>query len=182
MGSWSVNCGISNISITSGNDCVLLPLKKNTEYEGYLPYLPATLPIFGTYDDYGGLEDILKDDNTKLIAKHFNITIEKFVQYLVDWTTYQREEVDCDYNDIYDEHGNIDLGWVHKYICDLELDEVSWDDETGDIDNELPYRITINTNAKSHIFEFLVKKGDCIEATWEHRIWDAKITNLKQII
>jgi hypothetical protein len=47
MGSWSVYCGVSNISITDGNECVLLPLKKNDGYHGYLPYLPATLPIFG---------------------------------------------------------------------------------------------------------------------------------------
>lgn len=25
---------------------------------GYDPYKPAMLPIFGTYDDYGGMEDI----------------------------------------------------------------------------------------------------------------------------
>jgi hypothetical protein len=49
MGSWSV-CGISNISITSGNDCVLLPLKEtNGEYHRYSP---TTLPIFGKYNDY----------------------------------------------------------------------------------------------------------------------------------
>jgi hypothetical protein len=53
-GSWSVYCGISNISITSGNDCVLLPLKEtNGEYHRYSP---ATLPIFGKYNDYGGIE------------------------------------------------------------------------------------------------------------------------------
>jgi len=81
MGSWSVYCGVSNISITSGNDCVLLPLKKNTSHQGYIPYLPATLPIFGRYDDYGGLEDIVEDDNTKLIASHFGLPIHDFCQY-----------------------------------------------------------------------------------------------------
>ena len=79
MGSWSVYCGISNIAITSGNKCVLLPLKK-TEAGEYLPLLPSTLPIFGTYDDYGGLEDIEEDDNTKLIEEHFNCSIHDFCQ------------------------------------------------------------------------------------------------------
>lgn len=51
MGSWSVYCGISRMSITSGDECVFLPLKKG--YGEYLPYYPATLPIYGTYDDYG---------------------------------------------------------------------------------------------------------------------------------
>jgi len=80
MGSWSVYCGISQIAITAGRPCVLIPLKK--EYNNtYLPYLPATLPIFGTYDDYGGIEDIEKDENTKLIEEHFDCTIEEFCYY-----------------------------------------------------------------------------------------------------
>lgn len=78
MGSWSVYCGISKIVITSGQKCVLLPLKKNLNGESYLSYLPATLPIFGEYDDYGGIENIEKDDNTKLIEEHFGVSIEDF--------------------------------------------------------------------------------------------------------
>lgn len=93
MGSWSVNCGISNITITAGTECVLLPLKTNESGEGYLPYLPATLPIFGEYDDYGGIENIVEDDNTKLIENHFGITISEFCEFLVDGKfTYDREE------------------------------------------------------------------------------------------
>jgi hypothetical protein len=33
MGSWSVSCEISNIAITSGNKCAILPLRK--EYANY---------------------------------------------------------------------------------------------------------------------------------------------------
>jgi hypothetical protein len=36
----------------------------------YHRYSPATLPIFGKYNDYGGIEDIVIDDNTKLIEEH----------------------------------------------------------------------------------------------------------------
>ncbi len=84
MGSWSVYCGISNISITAGNQCVLLPLKKNDTYEGYLPYLPATLPIFGKYNDYGGIECIEEDENTKLIEEHFGCKIQDFCNHFTD--------------------------------------------------------------------------------------------------
>jgi hypothetical protein len=82
MGSWSVYCGISNITITSGQECVFIPLKKNDNYRGYMPFMPATLPIFGEYDDYGGIENIVKDNNTELIAKHFNCEIEEFCYFL----------------------------------------------------------------------------------------------------
>lgn len=81
MGSWSVYCGISKIAITSGQKCVLLPLKKNNTRDSYLTHLPATLPIFGEYDDYGGIENIEKDDNTKLIEEHFGVKIEKFCEF-----------------------------------------------------------------------------------------------------
>jgi len=94
MGSWSVYCGTSNISITSGHECVLLPLKKNNRGNySYSPYLPATLPIFGEYDDYGGLENIKEDENTKFIEEYFGIDILTFTKIFTDWVTYQRSEM-----------------------------------------------------------------------------------------
>lgn len=80
MGSWSVYCGISQIAITSGKECVLLPLMEN-KYMEYDEYIPATLPIYGEYDDYGGIEKIEKNENTQLIEEHFNCTIEQFCHY-----------------------------------------------------------------------------------------------------
>ena len=92
MGSWSVSCGISNIAITSGNECCIIPIKES--HQEYGGYLPTTLPIFGKYDDYGGMEDIVEDENTKLIEAFFGITIAEFVEFLVDGEfTYDRREV-----------------------------------------------------------------------------------------
>jgi len=81
MGSWSVYCNISNISITSGRKCVFLALKENELEISYLPYLPAILPIFGEYDDYGGIENIEENENTKLIEKHFKCSIHDFCYF-----------------------------------------------------------------------------------------------------
>ena len=94
MGSWSVYCETSKIAITAGDECVILPIRKNTG-RGYQPNMPACLPIFGTYNDYGGMEDIIEDENTKLIESHFGITIDEFVVLFVDGhLTYNREEAD----------------------------------------------------------------------------------------
>jgi hypothetical protein len=93
MGSWSVYCNISQIAITAGNKCVLLPIKVNHGEYGYTPYLPATLPIFGKYNDYGGIEKIEENDSTKLIEEHFGITIQEFADIFPDWLSYQREEM-----------------------------------------------------------------------------------------
>jgi hypothetical protein len=81
MGSWSVYCGISKIAITSGQDCVLLPLKPDKGHRTYMKWLPAVMPIFGKYDDYGGIEDIVEDDNTKLIESYFGVKIHDFCYY-----------------------------------------------------------------------------------------------------
>ena len=35
-------------------------------------FKPAMFPIFGDYDDYGGMENIQEDDNTKTLEKHFD--------------------------------------------------------------------------------------------------------------
>lgn len=123
MGSWSVSCGISNIAITSGNKCVLLPLIKDKgEYGGYAP---VTLPIFGDYDDYGGLENIIEDENTKLIEEHLGITISEFVEYLVDGKfTYHRDEVDPTIQKLKDngrfyEVENCRFMWIDKQVYDF---------------------------------------------------------------
>jgi hypothetical protein len=81
MGSWSVYCGISHIAITSGTPCVFLGLKKAKYSRINMPYEITTLPIFGKYDDYGGIEDIESDENTKLIEEHFDCTIDEFCYY-----------------------------------------------------------------------------------------------------
>lgn len=93
MGSWSVSCGISNIAITAGHECVLVPLRKNNQDYGYFEYIPAILPIFGQYNDYGGIEEIEKNINTELIEKVTGVTIEEFCTFLVDGKyTYNRDE------------------------------------------------------------------------------------------
>jgi hypothetical protein len=91
MGCWSIYCGISQIAITSGDKCVLLPLKKERNGD-YLPYLPATLPIFGEYDDYGGLVNIEETEYTKFLEEYFGIPILDFTKIFTDWKTYQRDE------------------------------------------------------------------------------------------
>jgi hypothetical protein len=83
MGCWSVSCGISNLSIVAGQKCVVLPIRRELSINPlYDPkWVAATLPIYGTYDDYGGIEDIEENENTKLIEKHFNVPIHDFVYF-----------------------------------------------------------------------------------------------------
>lgn len=98
MGCFSISGSISNLSISYGDKCVyfpLLPSKYMSEDGIYVSigglsqivandgpncyFSPATLPIIGYYNDYGSLENIEEDENTKTIEKFFDCSIQEFV-------------------------------------------------------------------------------------------------------
>ncbi len=121
MGSWSVYCSISRITINSGTKCVFLPLIKNnggsSEYDSHIP---ATLPIFGEYNDYGGIENIVRDENVELIEKMYKCTIEEFCDFLTDG----RKDYKDEYSDWYGkEHlkplEKFTYMWVHGQVWEF---------------------------------------------------------------
>lgn len=86
MGSFSVACGMSNIPITGGEQVLFLPLKQN-RYLSNIPkehffcysddlYEPALLPIEGTYNTYGSIDNIVKNEHTSYLEQKFNNSIE----------------------------------------------------------------------------------------------------------
>ena len=81
MGHWSVCCGISNVPIVRGQRCVVLPIRKQKDYSRGDSWISGVLPIYGNYDDYGGLENIEENENTKLIESYFNVSIKDFVNF-----------------------------------------------------------------------------------------------------
>jgi hypothetical protein len=86
MGDSSVYCGISKITITGGMDVVLIPLSSErilTRTGMY--HTPFCLPIFGENDNYGRIENIVEDVNTKLIEEHYNCTIQEFCNKLTQY-------------------------------------------------------------------------------------------------
>jgi hypothetical protein len=87
MGSWLVYCNFSNITITYGQKCVLVPLLEMGNHEigiGYTNIRLFTLPIYGVYDDYGRIDDIEETENTKLIEATFDCKIKDFADALTD--------------------------------------------------------------------------------------------------
>lgn len=93
MGSYCVSGSVSHLAIHDGDDVVLIAL--GIEQEKVMPihnlisnegsgmhYTPAFLPIRGKYNDYGTIDNIVKDDHTALLEAHFNIGIEQIVMLL----------------------------------------------------------------------------------------------------
>lgn len=97
MGHFSHCCKLSGVPITGGEPVVLIVMKPSTNmYENSeeklrnfgttymcsnegtrLKYNPIWFPIYGNYDDYGGIENIVKDDNTTILEKYYDLTIEQ---------------------------------------------------------------------------------------------------------
>lgn len=122
MGCWSVYCSISKIAITAGHECVFIPLKKSKG--NYLPYLPAALPIFGSYDDYGGIEDIIEDENTKILENYFGLSIYDFCSKIIighgDSEDEDEEESDVkDFKSVQEEMTSWTYMWVDKKVYDF---------------------------------------------------------------
>lgn len=77
MGSFNVACSASHISINAGDPCLILPLKKQ-KYSANLNssmivtnegacgfFVPFCLPIVGTYDDCGNIDNIQESVTTR---------------------------------------------------------------------------------------------------------------------
>lgn len=90
MGSYNVCCSISGISIDEGVKVAYIPLEvsrfpnkigdgNNILIYKHCFYTPVTLPIFGEYDSSGGVEDIEKNYNTKVIEKYFKRDIKDII-------------------------------------------------------------------------------------------------------
>ncbi|MEX3713473.1 hypothetical protein ABFV99_13810 [Cytobacillus horneckiae] len=72
MGCWNATCGISNLPIFYGDEVVMYIIERNQIAEGnglgfsypYEMYEPIAPPIYGRYNDYGGIEDIKNNEDT----------------------------------------------------------------------------------------------------------------------
>lgn len=87
MGSWNGTCAISNLPIEAGTPIKLVILRRQRfgkimkPSSGYVYstdiFAPAFLAIEGKYNDYGGIEDIVEDWNSKLIPVLLQMLFEK---------------------------------------------------------------------------------------------------------
>lgn len=123
MGDYNVCCSISKISIDAGTKIVYIPLEvsdyankigdgNNILIYRHCFYSPVTLPVFGEYDSYGGVENIEKDYNTEVIEKYFKakvediISLEKMKKPISSGMFIHREIYNFLLNNMVDEWGN----------------------------------------------------------------------------
>lgn len=116
MGSFNVSCSLSGVSIAAGDPAVLVPLKPNGYFSAYwdgvgkrgeqfldVPFKVPFFPLFGAYNDYGSIEDVVKDENTEILENFYcKISIEDIVSGI----TNRDEGLPKDLQDL-------SITWIH---------------------------------------------------------------------
>lgn len=102
MGHFSHCCKLTGVPITGGTPATLIVMRQRARLfdnaDGHiakygstymcsnestrLKFLPVWLPIHGDYDDYGGLENIQEDVNTRLLEEHYGLDIQTIVNVI----------------------------------------------------------------------------------------------------
>lgn len=97
MGSFNVACSVSDLSIHPGDGVaffILIPNLYEFPGEGKIHKIeptsnliysncyfnPLSLPIFGTYDDYGCPVKIVRDVNVEMLEKFFGMEISSIIE------------------------------------------------------------------------------------------------------
>jgi hypothetical protein len=88
MGCWNETCGITNLPIVLNDDVVVIVIRENEKYPGTISskkygsvcdeWSPVGLPIFGKYNDYGGVFKINKDEFYNDLFEELNSSNENF--------------------------------------------------------------------------------------------------------
>ena len=186
MGSFNVGCGLSNMSIGAGTEIALFPLLPNymqgfekddnlkvtipvtsnlvSNDGSYILYRPLSLPIFGAYDDYGGIEDIEEDVNTKSIEDFFKCKIGAFAHIItndyhcnysvLDW--YKKIDSDSDYlNSLETSLTNFDFKKIHA-VNAIGIDTYTHADYKD-------LEIKVNSADKNNVIVEVSKEGSVIK-------------------
>ncbi len=99
MGHFSHCCKLSGLPIIGGTPVVLIVMKPVDNLYEYshdnlkrygstymcsndttrFKFSPVWFPIKGKYNDYGDIEDIVEDDNTKILESYYNLSIQEII-------------------------------------------------------------------------------------------------------
>lgn len=99
MGSWNGTCAVTRLPIFSGDPVVLIPIVERPSYDGGMlvhstdAWMPFSLPIRGTYNDYGSIEPV-EDWHTADLIEHLNKVVDFTTGDDGDIRMWQHEEYD----------------------------------------------------------------------------------------
>lgn len=140
MGCFGLNCKISGMPILEDQQVVLLfirPDKIGT-------YLPVSLPIFGEYDDYGNIKNIVPSKAVEILENFMGITVYEMVKFIIS-SGYSKLPFDAD-NDAKRQY----LSKWDYMIVDRDVYDVLVGKEASLDPNEFDWVIARKLNAGNH--------------------------------
>jgi hypothetical protein len=111
MGSWSVYCNFSKITISDEHECVLIPLLPHFSHTKHVDSKLWALPIYGRYTDSGRIYKIEETETTRIIEKTFGCTIQEFCDKLTD-PNFNDEPEEWWHNEV----ESLEYCWVHREV------------------------------------------------------------------
>lgn len=97
MGCWNVAATMSHRTIGHGDEVALFLLERGdvkssvpggtswiSNRGGSLLFRPCALPIFGEYNDYGSIENVVRDKNVEFLEEKYGMSIEDIVTNIRD--------------------------------------------------------------------------------------------------
>lgn len=181
MGCFNINGGISKLPISYGDDCFLLIGLYNKSIQdsfldsyGFL-FTPIALPIYGKYDDYGRIENIIKDKNVEVIEAFFDDSIENIINLIDDKIsgreyyikknkdTYTKYNTKLDLNkSYYDLRYVIDHKFVYDTISTMETDFYFDLKESLNFSKNIPYSLQDCINNHDFKEKYLLYDDICM--------------------
>lgn len=127
MGCFGINGAISKLPIVFHDECILFIGLNDTKQEKSILYngdyisafTPIALPIYGTYDDYGLIDNIKHDENVEIIENFFNCSIEDIIRIIDDknYGRYQSAKEKHIYNSLKEKIDAIDIDKYELSLC-----------------------------------------------------------------
>lgn len=163
MGCFDINGGISRLPVTYGDDCFLMigVINKNIrtahidEYGNGFLFTPISLPVFGKYNDYGRIEEIVRDKNVEITEMICEEKIDKIIDAIDNnligrYSKTNEFEKLC--NRILDKFNidknqyelgiSIDHKFIYDTISDLQFDDLYINFEQSlEVTKRIPYTI-----------------------------------------
>ncbi len=118
MGCFGQACLASKMPIGFGpKDCMIVPVLKREHTDintgPFADWYPLTLPIRGSYDHYGRLESVVRDDNTVILEQRFGCPITTLVRSVCG-----DRSVSEDVFGPYELVGAADVVWLDPFVYD----------------------------------------------------------------
>ena len=130
MGCFSYKCTASGLPIQDGDECYVVPLHMHPHGHKYSPIAP---PIKGVYNDYGDIEDIQENENTRALEAYFGGSIDSILKVFGSVRGRDRGFQEVEYNgcgELMEHFGpKIDWhNWTRKDLIKLgfEIDQHNW--------------------------------------------------------